>query len=176
MLDSAVQQHESAICIHIPLLSWASLPLLPHPTPLGSAPILEKRMLRPREGTGCQCSCGPSNNHDYLTVVKHSPMLEYLHMSNRWIHSTTPWGRYHNYLHFTDKKQTKLSSSSRVAVNNWWLNLVPPICQGKNKSTGKEIFVGRNILLTLFGMGEKDLTKMEITDVIEYEKNYNDLS
>lgn len=53
---------------------------------------------------------------------------------------------------------------------------MPPICQGKNKSTGKEIFVGKNILLTLFGMGEKDLTKMEITDVIEYEKNYNDLS
>jgi len=55
---------------------------------------------------------------------------------------------------------------------------VPPICQnkGKIKSTGKEIFVGRNILLTLSGMGEKDLTKMEITDIIEYEKNYNDLS
>ena len=53
---------------------------------------------------------------------------------------------------------------------------MPPICQGKKKSTGKEIFVGRNILLNLFGMGEKDFTKMEITDVIEYAKNYNDLS
>ena len=73
-------------------------------------------------------------------------------------------------------KQTKLSNLSRFTVNNWRLYLVPPICQGKKKSTGKEIFVGRNILLNLFGMGEKDFTKMEITDVIEYAKNYNDLS
>ena len=31
-------------------------------------------------------------------------------------------------------------------------------------------------MLTLFGMKEKDLTKMEITDVIQYEKSYNALS
>lgn len=36
--------------------------------------------------------------------------------------------------------------------------------------------MGRNILFNLFEVEGEDVTKMEITDVIEYGKTYNDLS
>lgn len=114
-------------------------------------------------------------------VTKCSPMIERLHALGHLIHITTLWGRYYNYLRFTDKKTDSneprsLSSFIQLVSKGYEVcRLVARVTRSPTKIPGKgtEIHCFINLLFVWGGIWLKWRTSM--LD-IERGKICNDLS
>ena len=90
VLVSAVQQCESAIPVHVPSLSWASL-TSPHPTPLG----------RHSTGLGSLCYTAAFHQPFILQMVVYTCQRHFLHSSHsifpHCVHKSIPYLSLHSF-------------------------------------------------------------------------------